>query len=96
MADVNEAGRKGVALQGDMANEADIERVFEETTKALGPIKKVVAKDKYTVVFELSGAYADLPLQLGNTFARIVAKENVDKINSQPIGTGPFSRTRAW
>jgi peptide/nickel transport system substrate-binding protein len=72
-----------------------IERILDPKTasrgaKALGPIKKVVAKDKSTVVFELSGAYADLPLQLGNTFARIVAKENVDKINSQPIGTGPF------
>ena len=72
-----------------------IDRILDPKTasrgaKALGPIKKVVAKDRYTVVFELTGAYADLPLQLGNTFARIVAKENVDKLNSQPIGTGPF------
>lgn len=72
-----------------------IERILDPKTasrgaKALGPIKKVVAKDRYTVVFELTGAYADLPLQLGNTFARIVAKENVDKIGTEPIGTGPF------
>lgn len=72
-----------------------IERLLDPKTasrgaKALGPIKKVVAKDKYTVVFELTGPYGDLPLQLGNTFARIVAKEHVDKINREPIGTGPF------
>jgi peptide/nickel transport system substrate-binding protein len=72
-----------------------IERILDPKTasrgaKALGPIKKVVAKDRYTVVFELTGSYADLPLQLGNTFARIVAKENIDKIGTEPIGTGPF------
>src|SRR5207244_4509854 len=54
-----------------------IDRILDPKTasrgaKALGPIKKVVAKDRYTVVFELTGAYADLPLQLGTTYARIV------------------------
>src|SRR5581483_1294732 len=56
------------------------ERILDPKTaspgaKALGPIKKVRAADKYTVVIELTGPYADLPLQLGNTFARIVARE---------------------
>jgi peptide/nickel transport system substrate-binding protein len=72
-----------------------IDRILDPKTasrgiKALGPIKKVVAKDKYTVVFELTGPYADLPLQLGNSFARIVARENVEKIQREPIGSGPF------
>jgi peptide/nickel transport system substrate-binding protein len=72
-----------------------IERILDPKTasrglKALGPIKKVSAKDKYTVVFELTGPYADLPLQLGNTFARIVARENIEKISREPIGSGPF------
>jgi peptide/nickel transport system substrate-binding protein len=72
-----------------------IERILDPKTasrgqKAVGPIKRVYAKDKYTVVFELTGPYADLPLQLGNTFARIVAKENIEKINREPIGSGPF------
>jgi len=39
---VKAAGRKAVALQGDMAKEADIERVFDETTRALGPITHFV------------------------------------------------------
>jgi len=42
VADVKAAGRNSIALQGDMAREADIERVFEETTKALGPITHFV------------------------------------------------------
>ena len=36
------AGRKAVALQGDMGRETDIERVFDETAKALGPITHFV------------------------------------------------------
>ena len=72
-----------------------IERILDPKTasrgaKALGPIKRVFAKDKHTAVFELTGPYADLPLQLGNTFARIVAKENIDKIGREPIGSGPY------
>lgn len=35
-------GGKAVALQGDMGIEADIERVFEETTRQLGPITHFV------------------------------------------------------
>lgn len=39
---VKAAGRKAVALQGDMCIEADIERVFDETAKALGPVSHFV------------------------------------------------------
>jgi NAD(P)-dependent dehydrogenase (short-subunit alcohol dehydrogenase family) len=39
---VKKAGGKAVALQGDMALEADIERVFEEAANALGPITHFV------------------------------------------------------
>jgi len=39
---VKAAGRKAIALQGDMAKEAEIERVFDETAKALGPITHFV------------------------------------------------------
>lgn len=72
-----------------------IDRILDPKTasrgaKALGPIKEVVVKDDHTVVFKLEGPYADLALQLGNTFARIIAKENVDDISNKPIGSGPF------
>jgi NAD(P)-dependent dehydrogenase (short-subunit alcohol dehydrogenase family) len=42
VAAVKAAGRKAVAIQGDMAAEADIERVFDEATRALGPITHFV------------------------------------------------------
>lgn len=39
---VKKSGGKSVALQGDMGKEADIHRVFEETTSKLGPIDAFV------------------------------------------------------
>ncbi len=42
VADVKKAGRRAIALQGDMSVEADIERVFEETAGALGPLTNFV------------------------------------------------------
>jgi NAD(P)-dependent dehydrogenase (short-subunit alcohol dehydrogenase family) len=40
--DVTAAGRRGVAIKGDMGKEVDIERVFDETAKALGPVTHFV------------------------------------------------------
>ena len=72
-----------------------IDRILDPKTaskgrKSLGPIKEIVAKDDHTVLFKLKGPYADLALQLGNTFARIIAKENLSDISNKPIGSGPF------
>jgi peptide/nickel transport system substrate-binding protein len=72
-----------------------IDRILDPKTaskgrKALGPIKEIVVKDDHTVVFKLKGPYADLALQLGNTFSRIIAKENLEDIANKPIGSGPF------
>ena len=39
---VKKSGGTGIAIQGDMAKEADIVRVFDETTRALGPITHFV------------------------------------------------------
>jgi NAD(P)-dependent dehydrogenase (short-subunit alcohol dehydrogenase family) len=39
---VRKAGGKAIALQGDMGKEADIRRVFDETTTKLGPIDAFV------------------------------------------------------
>lgn len=72
-----------------------IERILDPETaskgaKALGPIEKIVVEDDHTVTFQLHGSYADLPLQLGNTFSRIIAKENLEELSHKPIGSGPF------
>lgn len=40
--DVKKSGGRAVALPGDMSVEADIERVFDETARALGPITHFV------------------------------------------------------
>lgn len=42
VADVEARGGRAVALPGDMAREADIVRLFEETERALGPITHLV------------------------------------------------------
>src|ERR1700676_2010764 len=39
---VKTSGGKAFTIQGDMAAEADIVRVFDETTRALGPITHFV------------------------------------------------------
>ncbi len=39
---VKAAGRKAVALQGDMSKETDIERVFDQAAQALGPVTHFV------------------------------------------------------
>lgn len=61
----------------------------------IGPIKEVRVKDKFTVVFELSKPYLDLPIDLGGVFPKIVAKENISEINTNPIGSGPF-KLKKW
>ncbi len=42
VADVQAKGAKAIALKADMAVEADIVKMFEETTKALGPITQLL------------------------------------------------------
>jgi NAD(P)-dependent dehydrogenase (short-subunit alcohol dehydrogenase family) len=42
VADIAANGGQAIALPGDMANEADIVRLFEETERALGPITHLV------------------------------------------------------
>ncbi len=71
------------------------ERILDPETasrgrKAMGPIETITAADDHTVVIRLTGPYADLPLQLGNTFARVIARENLEEISHNPIGSGPF------
>jgi NAD(P)-dependent dehydrogenase (short-subunit alcohol dehydrogenase family) len=40
--DIAAAGRKAVALQGDMSKEADVDRVFDETARRLGRVSHFV------------------------------------------------------
>jgi peptide/nickel transport system substrate-binding protein len=72
-----------------------VERILDPKTASpgrsvLGTIEKVEAVDAGTVRFRLGAPYADLPLNLGATFGRILPSDRADKIATEPSGTGPF------
>jgi len=60
----------------------------------VGPIETVTATDDLTVVFQLSGPYADLPIAVAYTDAKIVPAavlaDDIGRLNQEVIGTGPF------
>jgi len=61
----------------------------------IGPIKEVIVKDTHTVIIKLKKPYLDLPVDLGSVYPRIIAKENLSEINTNPIGSGPF-KLKKW
>ncbi|MEO8132919.1 MAG: ABC transporter substrate-binding protein [Betaproteobacteria bacterium] len=82
---------------GDVA--ATFEAIMDAKTASparqnVGPIAKVTAKDAGTVVFTLSAPFADLPITLAYTNARIVPtaviKAGLARLDREAIGTGPF------
>ena len=60
----------------------------------VGPIADVLAPDARTVVFKLSAPYADFPVAVAYTNARIIpaaiAGGNLERLAREAIGTGPF------
>lgn len=53
-------------------------------------IESMEAVDKYTVRFRLSIPYAGFAEVLGERQAKIVPRDRLDTLTTQPIGTGPF------
>jgi peptide/nickel transport system substrate-binding protein len=96
--------RKGVSFHdGSPCTAADVVATFEAILDAktasparqnVGPIAKVAAKDESTVVFTLSAPFADLPVTLAYTNAKIVPaaviKAGLGKLDREAVGTGPF------
>lgn len=96
--------RKGLTFHdGSACTAADVVATFEAILDAktasparqnVGPIAKVSAKDDTTVVFTLTAPFADLPVTLAYTNAKIVPaaviKDGLAKLDRQAIGTGPF------
>lgn len=96
--------RKGVTFHdGSAFTAADVVATFEAILDAktasparqnVGPIAKVTAKDDSTVVFTLSAPFADLPVTLAYTNAKIVPaaviKAGLARLDREAIGTGPF------
>lgn len=61
----------------------------------IGPIERVAAPDARTVVFTLRSPYADLPVMLAYTNARIVPAAltrgaGLARLDREAVGTGPF------
>ncbi len=60
----------------------------------VGPIADVEARDARTAVFHLSAPYADLPVAVAYTAARIIparfAGPDLDRLAREAVGTGPF------
>lgn len=61
----------------------------------VGPIEEVVAADPVTVVFRLTAPFADLPVTVAYTAARIIPAAyaepgRLDELKRSAIGTGPF------
>jgi len=97
--------RKGLKFHdGSPCAAADVVATFEAILDSktaspgrqnVGPIAKITAKDDTTVIIGLSAPFADLPVTLAYTNAKIVpaavAKGGLDKLSRQAIGTGPFT-----
>jgi peptide/nickel transport system substrate-binding protein len=97
--------RRGLTFHdGSACTAADVVATFEAILDAktasparqnVGPIAKVTAKDPNTVVFTLSSPFADLPVTLAYTNAKIVPAAiiksgNLARLDREAIGTGPF------
>lgn len=96
--------RKGLTFHdGSPCAAADVVATFDAildpktaspARQNVGPIAKATAKDEHTVVFTLSAPFADLPVTLAYTNAKIVPaaiiKAGLATLDRQAIGTGPF------
>jgi peptide/nickel transport system substrate-binding protein len=60
----------------------------------IGPVDTVAAVDDLTVAIKLKGAYADLPVSLAYTNAKVVPAailaSDMARLDREAIGTGPF------
>ena len=96
--------RRGLTFHdGSACNANDVVATFEAildpktaspARQNVGPIAKVRARDNDTVVFNLSAPFADFPVTLAYTNAKIVPaaviKSGLARLDREAIGTGPF------
>jgi peptide/nickel transport system substrate-binding protein len=77
---------------------ATIDRAYDKSlalnaTGAFGPVQTARAEGKYRVRLVMTQPFGELPVALANRWARIVAKDRIDKLKTAPSGTGPFRVT---
>ncbi len=77
---------------------ATVERAYDKSlalnaTGAFGPLKEARTDDRYRVRLVLTQPFGELPITLANRWARILPKDRIDRIKTDPSGTGPFRLT---
>lgn len=92
--------REGVTFHDGSAFEpedvkATFERIMDEAVGStirvnFSIVDEITIDDPRTVTFHLSQPYSGFPELLGDRQARIVPRDKVDMLASEPIGTGPF------
>ncbi len=89
---IEDAGGKAIAVQGDMAVEADIVRVFEACEAALGPVTVLVNNagvvDTEGRLEEFSAERIARIINLNVTGALICAREAVRRMSTKNAGRG--------
>lgn len=93
--DIESAGGRAVAIQADMAEEVDVLRLFDEATRALGPVTALVNNAGITGrsgrFTELTPEAIDEVFRLNVTGAFICAREAVRRMSTAsggPYGAG--------
>jgi len=92
--------REGVKFHHGKTFDADdvlatMNRILDPATGSraranLSMIEKIEAPDPKTVRFTLNIPYAGFPDIFGERQLRILAKDRIDAISKEPVGTGPF------
>ena len=77
---------------------ATIDRAYDKVLGlnaygAFGPLQGARAESRYRVRLVLTQPFGELPVTLANRWARIVAKDRIDRLKTTPSGTGPFRLT---
>lgn len=89
---VEDAGRRAITVQGDMAREADIQALFERTEKELGPVSGVAANagitGKITRVEDMSTEAMQEVINLNVIGLMITNREAVRRMSTRRGGQG--------
>ena len=97
---VKKSGGRAVTSQGDMAQEDDIVRVFDETTRALGPITHFVHSagvgGKNSRLDAASAATIREVLDINLFGALICAREAVRRMSTSHGGKGGLRTRRSF
>lgn len=92
VASVKKAGGNALAVQGDLAQEADIVRVFDETTRALGPVTHFVHSSgivgPYSRLDEADAAMMKEVFDIDTFGAMLCLRECTRRMSSKHGGKG--------